>query len=266
MKILIAVLTVALLAATRAGAGSFEEEYGSAATSLSPKMRALHEQSQKGALKRQQDQKAGPPIAFDDDVDPAVRRQMEQDLAFVNDLQGTGQSKLHEQIFGRLYGPDYLRFFETRIKEVGMDDCGGGAGTVACVRSIFFPNKMWLTQNFVRFNQPQVSRVETVFHEARHTEQEHGGWPHATCPTPFLDEQGHDVRGILSGTLLEGKAACDTTELGAYATGMIMLKNIQKYCANCTDKVKMDAGIFGDDLIHRFIDARAKQALVNDLY
>jgi len=65
---------------------------------------------------------------------------------------------------------------------------------------------------------------------------------------------------------MEGKPACDKTELGAYATGLVMLKNIQKFCANCSEKVKMDAGIFGDDVLHRIIEARAKQAIVEDLY
>ncbi|MBI3550619.1 MAG: hypothetical protein HY078_16395 [Elusimicrobia bacterium] len=268
MRMLSIAVLSALLYAGPALAGSFEEEYaGPGAAALSPKMRAFREQWER----RQDDRKnlaesAKAPIVFDSDVDSALQQQIHEDLSFVGGLQGTASSGLHRKIFGEMAGADYIQFFEKRIKEVGMDDCGGGAGTVACVRPFFFPNKMWLTKNYVRFNQPQVSRVETVFHEARHTESDNGGWSHAMCPTPFRDENGQDVRGILSGTLIQGKAACDRTEFGAYSTGLVMLKNIQKFCANCTDKVKMDAGIFGDDVLKRIIDARAKTAIQDDLY
>ena len=48
---------------------------------------------------------------------------------------------------------------------------------------------------------------------------------------------------------------------------MIMLKNIQKFCTNCTDKVKADAGIYADDQFLRVTDAQASQQQIKtDLY
>ena len=204
--------------------------------------------------------------AFDADVPEATQAQILNDLAFVRAIQGATASGLHRQIFGLVDGPTYGRFFDSRVKAIGMDDCGGGPSAIACVIPFRDPAKMWLTQNYLKYNQPQISRLDTVFHEARHTESEHHNWHHALCPIPFKDENGNDVRGILSGRLMEGLNACDVTPFGSYGTGMIMLKNIQKFCSNCTDKVRMDAGIYGDDTCNRIIDPDAKKAIREDLY
>ena len=45
-----------------------------------------------------------------------------------------------------------------------------------------------------------------------------------------------------------------------------MLKNIQKFCTNCTEKVRMDAGIYADDDFKRLISSDAKKAIREDLY
>ena len=105
-----------------------------------------------------------------------------------------------------------------------------------------------------------------VFHEARHTESSHGNWPHASCPTPFLDAQGKDMKSIWTGAKLAGEPACDKTPLGSYGSSTIMLKNIQKFCSSCTDKVKMDAGLYADDQMGRITDAKAKKQMQDDLY
>jgi cyclophilin family peptidyl-prolyl cis-trans isomerase len=44
------------------------------------------------------------------------------------------------------------------------------------------------------------------------------------------------------------------------------LKNVQKFCTNCTDKVKADAGLYADDQFLRVIDAKAIQEIKSDLY
>ena len=105
-----------------------------------------------------------------------------------------------------------------------------------------------------------------VFHEARHTETMNGNWPHATCPTPFLDAEGKDKRSIWTGATLAGEPACDRTPLGSYGSSTIMLKNIQKYCDNCSDKVKMDAGLYADDQFGRIISDSARRQMQDDLY
>jgi hypothetical protein len=105
-----------------------------------------------------------------------------------------------------------------------------------------------------------------VFHESRHTEDANDNWPHATCPTPFLDSHGKDMTSIWTGATLAGEPACDVTPLGSYGSSTIMLKNVQKFCSNCTDKVKMDAGIYADDQMGRITGADAKTQMLKDLY
>jgi hypothetical protein len=203
-------------------------------------------------------------LVFDADVPPEIQQQMRDDMAFIQGLQGSGASALHQQIFGSVAGADYVKFFNSRVSAIGMDDCGS-AKAVACVIPFRDPSRMWLTQNFIKFSHPQVSRMMVVFHEARHTETRNHNWPHATCPTPFLDADGNDMKSIWTGATLAGEPACDKTPLGSYGSSTIMLKNIQKFCTNCTDKVKMDAGLYADDQMGRITNPKARQQMQDDL-
>ena len=200
---------------------------------------------------------------FDADVPAAIQKQMLADLAFIYGLKGGKGTPLHQRIFGAMDGGAYKKFFESRVSGIGMDGCGNG-NAVACVIPFRNPSKMWLTQNFIKFSHPQVSRMMVVFHEARHTETRNGNWPHATCPTPFLDENGKDMKSIWTGAMLEGEPACDETPLGSYGSSTIMLKNIAKSCTNCTDKVKMDADLYADDQMGRIIDDGARKQMQDD--
>ncbi len=202
-------------------------------------------------------------LRYDRNVPANIKEQMEQDLAFAAQIQGTKQTPFHKAIFSKLSGPTYQQFFTTRIYEVGMSSCGGGAA-VACVQPFFAPNKMWLTQNFVKFSHPQIARTMVVYHEARHTESQYNNWPHDTCPTPFLDENGKDKVSIWTGAKLEGQPACDSTERGSYGSSTIMLKNIALHCDNCTDKVKMDAEIYANDQIGRINSPSVKASMLKD--
>jgi hypothetical protein len=202
---------------------------------------------------------------FDSDVPADIQSQMQADLGFVASIQGSGASSLHQQIFGQVDGPTYKNFFESRVAAVGLNDCGNG-GAVACVIPMIDSSKIWLTQNYIKFSHPQIARLMVVFHESRHTEDANANWPHATCPTPFLDKNGQDMKSIWTGLGLAGEPACDVTPFGSYGSSMIMLKNVQKFCSNCTDKVKMDAGIYADDQFGRVIDAKAIAQINSDLY
>jgi len=202
-------------------------------------------------------------LVFDSDVPADIQAQMRADMAFMGTIKGSGATPLHKKIFGAVDGAAYLKFFNTRVSGIGMDDCGS-AKAVACVIPFQDPSKMWLTQNFIKFDHPQISRMMIVFHEARHTESKNGNWSHATCPTPFLDANGKDMVSIWTGATLAGEPACDVTPLGSYGSSTILLKNVQKYCANCTDKVKMDAGLYADDQLGRITDDGAKQEMLAD--
>lgn len=202
-------------------------------------------------------------LPFDDDVPKDIRKQLLGDLSFIKTVSGTGASPLHKEIFGEIDGAVYERFFKSRVSAVGMSRCGDGTA-VACVMPFWDPSKMWLTQNYVRFSHPQISRLMVVFHEARHTESDRGNWSHASCPSPFLGPDGKEIRSIWTGEPLAGEAACDKTPLGAYASSAVMLKNIQNHCTTCTDKVRMDAGLYADDQLGRVTDPGARRRMLED--
>jgi len=202
---------------------------------------------------------------FDSNVPQVTRDEVTQDLAFIGQIQGGTASGLHEQIFGDVNGAVYKKFFESRVTAVGLNDCGS-AKAVACVIPFEDSSKIWLTPNYTKFSHPQVAKMMIVFHESRHTEDAHGNWGHATCPTPFLDKNGQDMKSIWTGATLAGEPACDVTPFGSYGSSMIMLKNISKFCTNCTDKVKMDAGMYADDQFGRITDADAIAQVKKDLY
>ena len=202
-------------------------------------------------------------LDFDQDVPQDIQKQMVQDLTFANQITGTSQTPFHKEIYGNVSGDVYKSFFESHITSIGLSDCGNGAA-VACVQPFFDPNKMWLTNNFIKFNHPQVARLMVVYHEARHSESNHGNWGHDSCPQPFLDENGKDMVSIWTGAHLAGQPACDSTYKGSYGSSTVMLKNISKFCSNCSDKVKMDANIYATDQLGRIDRPEVKKAMLAD--
>jgi hypothetical protein len=201
-------------------------------------------------------------LDFDSDVPSDVQTQVVQDLAFMKDMRGAKVTPLHQQIYGAMEG-GYYNWFDSRVKSVGINDCGN-PNAVACVIPFQDSTKIWFTQNYIKFDHPQIAKMMVVYHEARHTEDANGNWMHASCPDPFRGPDGSDMKSIWTGAMLAGQPACDVTPLGSYGSSTILLKNIQKFCANCTDKVKSDAGIFSDDQLGRIIDADAKSQMQKD--
>jgi hypothetical protein len=201
---------------------------------------------------------------FDSNVPANIKQQMIEDLQFVTTIEGSQTSGLHQKIFGAMTGATYQSFFENHIEGIGLNSCGS-ANAVACVIP-WAGKKMFITQNYIKFSHPAIARLMVVFHEARHTESQHGNWGHATCPTPFRDAAGNDLKSIWTGAQLAGQPACDVTPEGSYGSSMIMLKNISKFCESCAEKVKMDAGIYADDQFGRVIDQAARDAITADLY
>lgn len=202
-------------------------------------------------------------LSFDSDVPAPIKKQMQEDLLFMNGLKGTNSTPFHKQIFGDFDGSRYQSFFESHIHAVGVNACGGG-NAVACVIPFFGSDKMWLTKNFINFSHPQIARMMVVYHEARHAEVDQGNWPHDTCPNPFLDENGKDMTSIWTGAKLAGQPACDSTPFGSYGSSTILLKNVSKFCTSCSEKVKMDANIYATDQLGRIDRDDVKKAMLAD--
>lgn len=204
-------------------------------------------------------------LEFDSDVPATVKSQMIEDLKLVGSFQGDSASEIYKRIFEiqTMTGSNLVTFFNSHVEEVGMDSCGGGPSVAACVYGA--SSKMWLTPNFVKNNIPQIYRISMIFHEARHTESYNWGWGHATCPTPYRDEKGQDIVGIISGAKMAGQPACDNTVMGSYGLQAVLLKNVEKHCDNCTEKLKQDGQLFGDDTIKRISNLSERQKIREDL-
>lgn len=203
---------------------------------------------------------------FGKEVPEKVKEQVTRDLKQVGTFLGEEASGLHREIFGEVDGKSYLEWFEKRVTRIGIHTCGSGGKPIACVIPMLGSSKIWLTKYYTEADRPMMSKVSTLFHESRHTEDDNGNWPHATCPTPFKNEKGEDIVSKLTGAKLEGQAACEITPVGSYGTALILLKNVQKFCTNCSEKLKMDAGIYADASLDRFTDKKAKAAILEDLY
>ena len=195
-------------------------------------------------------------VEYDTNVSPDLKARVEGDFQFLLTIQSEKESPIHQKTFGKVDGANYLQWFNQRVLFFGVDSCGGGAA-VACVKPEY-ANKIWVTNNYIDIDHPQIARLMTVFHEARHTEAENDNWPHARCPLLF------PYRSIWTGARLGGNYACDSTEFGSYASASVMLNNISKFCTNCSDKVKADAKLYSDDQVKRVIDDGAIQRLATD--
>ena len=190
-------------------------------------------------------------VQFGPGIPPELQAVFNSDLSFVKSIRGSGASNLHRQVFGAVNGQDYISFFTTRVKKLNAgDDC---RTYVTSYVSRVDRDAMQACGGYLK--ETQIGRIDTIFHEARHAAPEaaNGYWRHATCPTPFY------------ANYLEGLPACDTSAVGSYGIARIMLKNIEKYCVNCTDKVRMDAALYSDDDFRRIIDKASRQLLADDL-
>ncbi len=191
-------------------------------------------------------------VQFDSTVPATLQAQVTGDLQFIQSVQSTKESPLHQEIFGKADGANYMKWFTDRVQFFGLDSCGGA---VACHMQ---GPRIYVTETYVTSNYPQIARLMTVFHEARHTEDANGNWEHAKCPAHY------NYRSIWSGTRLARKAACDTTVQGSYGSATVLLNNISKFCSNCSDKVKEDAKVYSEDQANRLITAESQAQMKAD--
>lgn len=203
---------------------------------------------------------------FGSEVPEKIKNQVTNDLKVMSSFTSNEASALHKEIFGEVNGKIYMEWLESRITRIGLNDCGNDGKAVACVIPFLGHSKIWLTKNYTELDHPMIAKLSVLYHEARHTETENGNWSHARCPTPFKNEKGKDVVSIWTGAVLAGRPACDITPYGSYGSALILMKNIQKFCTNCSEKIRMDAGIYGDGHLDRITDADALAAIKADVY
>jgi hypothetical protein len=196
-------------------------------------------------------------LQFDAEVGPLLREQVLGDFRSIELISSERASSLHEEIFGAVSGSNYLRWFSERVSYFGLSDCGSPASAVACVDP-HAKRKIWVTKNYTEINHPQIARIMTLFHEARHTEDENRNWPHALCSI-FYGE-----KSIWTGQSLRLHSACDHTPYGSYASAAVMLHNISKFCTDCSSKVRQDADLYSLDQARRVTRRKAKLRIRGD--
>jgi len=195
-------------------------------------------------------------LRFDLNVSSSLRKQVLDDFIQMQSISSIQQSPIHEAVFGKVDGTNYLNWFQQRVKFFGFDSCGGPSA-VACMKPKY-PNKIFVTGNYTGRNHPQIARLMTLYHEARHTESENDYWSHAKCPSNF------PYRSIWTGKKLAGNYACDSTPFGSYSSASVLLNNISKFCQNCSEKLKQDAKIYSDDQVKRVVDPVSIEKLKQD--
>ncbi len=195
-------------------------------------------------------------LQFDSNVSEKLKAQVLSDFDLMQAASSIKESPIHQEIFGKIEGANYLKWFENRVRFFGYTSCGGG-GAVACVKPQYL-NKIWVTGNYTGISHPQIARLMTLYHEARHTEVNNGNWSHAKCPSNFPH------RSIWTGKRLAGNYACDSTVYGSYASASVLLNNISKFCDSCSEKVKQDAKLYSDDQVKRVVDKTAIARLQQD--
>lgn len=194
-----------------------------------------------------------PPVEVSSDFDSGQRRRIGADLAALYQIKGGGASALHQQVFGDVSGRNYLAFFTKRVSFIGKADSKD-----AYAYSYPGSRGIWLGEKPMQDDTPQIRRISTFMHEARHAGGENGGWTHAVCPLRPQAQQA-------PAPVLSGREACDDAALGAYGIQAVFLYNVARYCSNCSGKMQMDAAMFSQELPSRIIDRDEQDLLLRDM-
>lgn len=203
-------------------------------------------------------------LEYDSNIPTPIKKKLNADLDFIFSINKNNKSSnLQKEIFSEFSGDAFKKFFNSRVKKIGFDSCGG---STACAKPNEDPDKIWISPDFINSDIPQILRIITLFHEARHLEASYANWPHEICPIPFLDKDGKDIIGIWSKEKLEGQEACDWSVYGSYAITAVMAENISKFCTECSNQLKQDAHKYALYISLRVVDTNAIEKLNEDLF
>lgn len=203
---------------------------------------------------------------IDASVPAALKKQLSDDLKFLGELNGGATSETFYEIFdlNNFDGVRLVDFFNVRVRKVILDSDPKDPSLIAYVKTNGDPSALHLKASYTTFDMPQVFRLSILLHESRHTELADGFWLHQDCPTPFQNDDGHDITGILSGEKLEGRPACDWSSYGAYGAQATFLKHVEKTCESCNEKMKLDARLYSEEPLQRILNPEMQDALRNE--
>ncbi len=201
-------------------------------------------------------------LHFSHNMPPALRREILRDFGFLDSIRGSQSTPLHQKIFGDgpLDGRRYTQFLRTYIQSFSFttSDSPYQIQTDGDRNLYIFASYLPFARAVSTF-----SRAINFMHEAYHNSGSHH---HTKCPTPFLDEKGRDLVTNVGGTPLAGLYACDDNYQGSYAVEIIIAKNIERYCENCSPSLRREAALYADDLMKRIIGTDVRRMMIEDLY
>jgi hypothetical protein len=211
--------------------------------------------------------KASSDLAIAPDVPELVKEKFLADLKSLRRVSGSAASSFHSIIFGpgaeRVSGEAYYNFFTHRVSDIDTEnskqDFFVNAG------GLKDPKKLYITNEYEKFvtSMPQIERWAVLIHEARHNESP-TNWPHVLCPKTFSVNKKPIVTPW--GEALAGKYACDDKALGSYGITIVMARNIELHCDNCSKELKTQAGQYARSILLRIINPQAITILKKDLY
>jgi hypothetical protein len=185
------------------------------------------------------------------------------DLAALSTLEFENVSPNHLKIFGSEKAVDIVNFIKRRIKDVTFitktkwaDDPNNS------LLAQTWPNgKMEVTAAF--FKKPQVDRISTIIHEARHAELK--DWPHVRCPKPYIFSVDNKSYRIPSDPSAGLEVSCDMTDQGAYAIQYTFLSSVAESCINCFDDVRQEAELYSIyNILFKIVDGTSATRLIRN--
>lgn len=186
---------------------------------------------------------------FGSDVPISLRNYLTEALTEIFQVQGSGATKLHEQIFnGTVSGGNYKKWFLSRVKKIVMT---GACGVTAKIDSDGEPGVIYISRcvNLRPDSRLKFYWISILFHEARHLEPQNNYWKHEIC----LDSSNN-------------VSACDSNVEGAFGLEKVISKNVARYCTNCSeDFLKQAIEVYEDSTVWEKLSGKAMSSLESDL-
>jgi hypothetical protein len=185
----------------------------------------------------------------------AAQQTIESDFNAVSQFSFSNVSPLFQELFDGQEASDVTRFFFKRVTSFSWDPSLTGNILASAA-----PGTTHITVGPALFDSsiPQIYRISTLIHEARHNESKR--WGHVGCNSDYTFK----LDGIVfPETRLAHTYACDRSAKGAYGIEYVFLRAIVNSCTNCTEKMKLDAKLYGDyEALVRIDNSSAAEALV----
>ncbi len=175
----------------------------------------------------------------------------------IEEIQLSQVTPHHREIFGsENSGQAYLKLFN-ELKSISLGVGGSYAAAYVEGRS---PNEMKIV-NAIN-SMEAMDLISILIHEANHLGDSFTSSRHVQCPKYGVDRQ--PLLGYHSGVELQGKPACDSSRYSSYAMSATAMKNIFKYCTNCSEQDKQRAGFLANEMLKRIIDKKEYGFLLKD--